>query len=325
MNRSRYTGSPPEAEFANDHADCGCGATFLSLYRSGNWVGPLQGTRPTLDANQQPTAPGDFCSFNWGSANEGRTCTTTVPPTTTTTTVAPDVALANCPCDTTVLSEAMWNMLGGTSKKVEWCASNGSIDYNGHKCPASRRGLLLPEGAGSDPVPAASRELEALLPAAGMEGAVRPLPAAGMEGAVRQLPATDDGCPAPESSGGSGSGSGAGTTATTTTTMPEVGTELSMVLSVDLTTMTTVLKSALGDTLAASLHETSCAPLVPGSFATLVDCYQGNGIGGATAKIQFVIDSALGLSAMPTYPYTRRLSEEELKLFEGDMFFSAVG
>ena len=213
--------------------------------------------------------------------------------------------------------------------KVKWCGSNGSVTLNGNTCPASRRGLLLPEGAGSDPVPAASRELEALLPAAGMEGAapplpaagmegaVRPLPAAGMEGAARQLPATDDGCPAPES--------GAGTTATTTTTMPEVGTELSMVLSVDLTTMTTVLKSALGDTLAASLHESSCHPLVPGSFATLVDCYQGNGIGGATATISFMIDSLLGLSAMPTYPYTRRLSEEELKLFEGDMFFSAVG
>ena len=149
--------------------------------------------------------------------------------------------------------------------------------------------------------------------------------------------------PAPScaQSGAGSTGATAGGTATTTTTgFPEVGTELSMVMSVDLTSMDTTQKGALGDTLAASLHETSCAPLVPVSFATLVNCYEGIGIGGSSATIEFVIDSALGLSAMPTYPYTRRLSDEELKrllsehaapaaaegkLFEGDMFFSAVG
>ena len=127
-----------------------------------------------------------------------------------------------------------------------------------------------------------------------------------------------------------------GSTATTTTTMPEVGTDLSMVMSMDLNAMNAAQKGALGNTMAASLHETSCDPLVPDSFATLIDCYQGNGIGGSLSRIEFVIDAALGLSSMPTYPYSRRLSEKELKelattaaaegkFSENDMFFSAVG
>ena len=135
------------------------------------------------------------------------------------------------------------------------------------------------------------------------------------------------------------------TSTTTTTRMAEVGTALSMTIPIELSllSVSTALSGHLADTMAASLHETSCFPLVNVTFTTLGDCYQGNGIGGSSATIEFVIDAALGLSAMPTYPYYRRLSEKQLKrlllsgehaaggeaaegkFFENDMLFSAVG
>ena len=62
MKCNTYENSMPEAEFNNAHADCGCGADFISAYNAGTWTGPLTG------------GESNFCNFQWGPTSSIAGC-----------------------------------------------------------------------------------------------------------------------------------------------------------------------------------------------------------------------------------------------------------
>ena len=121
MKCNTYENSMPEAEFNNAHADCGCGADFISAYNAGTWTGPLTG------------GESNFCNFQWGptsslsgcgdsGSSSGATTTTAAP----TTTGAPSGGGSSSGSSSGAVGGGQTSCAVGDSVSAVWCPYDAS-------------------------------------------------------------------------------------------------------------------------------------------------------------------------------------------------------